>query len=107
MTRIYALILLAALAGSCSHLGPGTVVGDCGKEVSAELLPAIESALVSGAYIAELTDLAGRFGICLIRNGVAYIRDQARFDMKYGAMDRNTMTKLDHANDYLERTATK
>ncbi len=107
MKRICALILLVALSVSCKHFGPGTPVGDCGREVSAELLPSIESALVSGQYVAELAELAGRFGVCLIRNGVEYVVEQSKTDVKFGAMDRNTMTKIKHGNDYLERTAAK
>ena len=107
MTRICALILLISMTVSCSHLGPGTVVGDCGREVSAELIPTIESALVSGQYLAKLAELTGQFGICLVRNGVAYVVEQAKTDVKFGAIDKNTRTKIKNGEDYLKRTESK
>lgn len=80
----------------------GEVVKDCGAQVMASLLPAIESALVSSNYAWELAQLAGQFGHCLIRNGVAHIKAEAEQDMQYASADVNARLKAVHAAKWLE-----
>lgn len=100
MKRLRWLIALAGLSAfACAHVVP-TVV-DCGKEVSADILPAVESALVASDYVDELTKLVGKFGICLVRNAVAQITGEAKQDVSFAQSDSNARTKYEHGTSWL------
>ena len=101
MKKLRWLIALAGLCAfaSCAHVTP--IVVDCGKEVSASILPAVESALVAADYVDELAKLVAQFGECVIRKGVAQITNEAKADMKFASSDSNARLKYEHGSAWL------
>lgn len=101
MKKLRWLIALAGLSAcfACAHVVP--VVVDCGKEVSASILPAVESALVAADYVDELAKLVAQFGECVIRKGVAQITGEAKADLAFAQTDGNARLKFDHGSAWL------
>ncbi len=93
------LLVLFLAVSSCAHITPVTV--DCGKQVSAAVLPAVETALVAADYVDELAKMVAQFGECVIRLGVVQITGEAQQDSKFAAMDQNARTKFMHGSEWL------
>jgi len=101
MKKLRLLIALAGLSAgfACAHVTP--VIVDCGKEVSAGILPAVETALVAADYVDELAKLVGQYGECVIRKAVEQITREARNDLGYAATDVNARLKYEHGQTWL------
>jgi hypothetical protein len=93
------LLAVALTFGNCAHVTP--VVVDCAQEVSASVLPAVESALVGDNYVTELTKLVAQFGECVIRRAVVLITGEARHDMQAAPTDTNARRKYEHGQNWL------
>lgn len=101
IVTIFTMFLMAlwmALPG-CARVTP--VVVDCSRLVSAELLPAVESALVADNYVDELARMVAQFGECVIRTGVQQITGEAKQDMQFAQTDLNARRKYDHGMIWL------
>jgi len=66
-----ALLAVFLALPTCAHVTP--VVKDCGAETVAGLLGAVNNALATGDYEAELAKLIGQFGECAIVAAVKQI----------------------------------
>lgn len=99
-TRLLVAIAAFCFVASCAHVTP--VVVDCGKEVSASILPAVETALVAADYVDELAKLVGQFGECVIRRGVAQITGEAKQDLQFAQTDTNARLKYVHGEAWLK-----
>lgn len=104
MTRICSLLSVAFLAAyltseGCAHVVP--VAADCGREVSASVLPAVETALVSADYLDELAKLVEKFSECVIRKGVAQITGEAKQDLQFAQTDQNARLKFVRGSAWL------
>jgi len=97
------LILVLGLGLSCATVGPTIIpiAKHCGKTVGADVLPAIESALVAQDYLAELTALAVKFGECVVTDAVALIRGESVKDLGYASADVNAQIRVQHADAWL------
>ena len=97
MKRLLFVVVFSFVA-SCAHVTP--VVVDCGREVQADILPAVESALVAQDYVDELTKLVGKFGECVVRKAVEQITGEAIKDASF-ANDANAQRKAEHGRAWL------
>ena len=94
------MLLAAALgAGSCAHVNP--VVVDCAKEVSPDILPAVESALVADDWATQLAALVPKFGLCVVNKAIAQIMGEAMQDKSFASGDSLAVLKVDHGNAWL------
>jgi hypothetical protein len=98
--RLLLVASLCAIYPGCAHT-PTAVVVDCGKEVSASILPAVETALVANNYVEELAKLVQKFGECVIRKGVEQVTGESRRDMQFATTDRNARLKVEHGQNWL------
>ena len=100
MKRIFlSLYLVCSLGLACAHVQPVAV--DCSKDVSAEILPSVESALATGDYEAELAKLVGKWGECVIRKGVELVTKESRADSRFADGDTLSRIKAQHGEAWL------
>jgi hypothetical protein len=104
MKRLRWLIVFGGFAAAgCPSVTPAIkpIVVDCAAAVSADILPAIESALVAGDYVAELTALATKFGLCTVNKAITQLMGEAISDQSFASGDINARLKINHGNVWL------
>lgn len=73
---------------------------DCAKDVQPDILPAIESALATKDWQAQLEVLAGKTAVCVVSKGVAFVVDE--LTNGHASRDVNASAKVARGTQWLQ-----